>query len=285
MAARTRPLAVLFDRDGTLIKDVPYNADPRLVTPLPRARAALDALRARGIAVGVVSNQSGVARGLVTRESFEAVRLRVEEALGPFAVWAACPHAPEAGCACRKPRPGLVYAACERLGVPPERTALIGDIGSDMAAAGAAGARGVLVPTAATRREEIAAAPEHAADLLAAVRLLFGPAPAATAAAAAGPPAGPAAGNASGAVARPAADAVAEPAAEPLAGTDAAPAARPAAGAVAEPAAGSVAEPVPGADAEPAAGYDVGPAGGSVAGNAAGADGGRAAAGEVPHER
>ena len=175
--ARSRPLAVLFDRDGTLIHDVPYNADPRLVAPLPRAAAALDALRARGIALGVVSNQSGAARGLVTRQDFEAIRLRVEEALGPFEVWAACPHAPEDGCACRKPKPGLVHAACERLGVPPERTALIGDIGSDMAAARAAGARGVLVPTPVTRPEEVAAAPEHAVDLLAAVRLLLGPPP------------------------------------------------------------------------------------------------------------
>ncbi|MDT0442478.1 D-glycero-alpha-D-manno-heptose-1,7-bisphosphate 7-phosphatase [Streptomyces johnsoniae] len=172
------PDAVLFDRDGTLIEDVPYNADPALVRPLPRARAALDLLRAHGIGAGVVSNQSGAARGCFDRAGVEAVRRRTEELLGPFAVWAVCPHAPGQGCRCRKPEPGLVHAACARLGVAPHRVAVIGDIGSDMAAARAAGARGVLVPTAATRRAEIAAARERAADLLGAVRLLLGGRPA-----------------------------------------------------------------------------------------------------------
>ncbi|MFI7275323.1 HAD-IIIA family hydrolase [Streptomyces sp. NPDC049879] len=169
------PGAVLFDRDGTLIVDVPYNADPALVRPMPGARAALDALRARGVAVGVVTNQSGVARGLFGRDGVAAVRRRTEELLGPFAVWAVCPHGPEDGCGCRKPAPGLVLAACDRLGVPPARTAVVGDIGADLGAAAAAGARGVLVPTRATRREEIAAAGEKAHDLPGAVALLLRP--------------------------------------------------------------------------------------------------------------
>ncbi|WP_129843236.1 HAD-IIIA family hydrolase [Streptomyces sp. RFCAC02] len=169
------PEAVLFDRDGTLVEDVPYNADPALVRPLPGAREALDALRARGVALGVVTNQSGVARGLFGRPGVEAVRRRVEELLGPFAVWAVCPHGPDDGCGCRKPAPGLVVAACARLGVRPGRTAVVGDIGADMAAAGAAGARGVLVPTPVTRRAEIAAAALVAPDLPAAVALLLRP--------------------------------------------------------------------------------------------------------------
>ncbi|WP_326595529.1 D-glycero-alpha-D-manno-heptose-1,7-bisphosphate 7-phosphatase [Streptomyces sp. NBC_01803] len=168
------PAAVLFDRDGTLIEDVPYNADPALVRPLPRVREALDALRARGVAIGVVSNQSGAARGYFGRDGVEAVRRRVEELLGPFDVWAICPHAPWNCCACRKPAPGLVQAACARLGVPATRTAVVGDIGSDMAAARAAGARGVLVPTPVTRREEIVGAHEWAPDVLTAVRALLG---------------------------------------------------------------------------------------------------------------
>nr|WP_049579810.1 HAD family hydrolase [Streptomyces sp. SBT349] len=172
------PDAVLFDRDGTLIEDVPYNADPALVRPLPGARAALDLLRARGIAVAVVSNQSGAARGRFTRYGVEAVRRRVEVLLGPFDVWAICPHAAWQGCACRKPAPGLVLAACGRLGVSPRRVAVIGDIGTDMAAARAAGARGVLVPTPVTRRAEIEAATEWAPDLGAAVRAVLRTSPA-----------------------------------------------------------------------------------------------------------
>ncbi|MCK7624374.1 HAD family hydrolase [Streptomyces sp. RS10V-4] len=170
--------AVLFDRDGTLVADVPYNGDPDRVVPMPGARAALDAVRARGLAVGVVTNQSGVARGLLTRAQVEAVHRRVAALLGPFDVWAVCPHGPADGCGCRKPAPGLVLAACHRLGVPPGRAAVVGDIGSDLAAARAAGARGVLVPTPVTRAAEIAAAPHRAADLPEAVRQLLGRRPA-----------------------------------------------------------------------------------------------------------
>ncbi|MEU7723025.1 D-glycero-alpha-D-manno-heptose-1,7-bisphosphate 7-phosphatase [Streptomyces tibetensis] len=168
-----RPAAVLFDRDGTLVADVPYNGDPSRVTLMPGAREAVDAVRAAGVPVGVVTNQSGVARGLLTRRDVEAVRLRVEELLGPFAVWAVCPHGPGEGCACRKPAPGLILAACRRLAVPPERTAVIGDIGADMEAARAAGARGVLVPTAVTRADETATADDTAPDLPSAVRLVL----------------------------------------------------------------------------------------------------------------
>ncbi|MFH8499105.1 D-glycero-alpha-D-manno-heptose-1,7-bisphosphate 7-phosphatase [Streptomyces coeruleorubidus] len=171
------PAAVLFDRDGTLVADVPYNGDPARVEPMPRAREAVAAVRAAGIPVGVVTNQSGVARGLLTPRQVEDVRLRVEELLGPFAVWVVCPHGPGEGCGCRKPAPGLVLAACRRLAVPPERTVVIGDIGADMEAARAAGARGVLVPTAATRPEETAVAGTTAADLLAAVRIVLDSAP------------------------------------------------------------------------------------------------------------
>ncbi|MEU0388293.1 D-glycero-alpha-D-manno-heptose-1,7-bisphosphate 7-phosphatase [Streptomyces chartreusis] len=173
------PAAVLFDRDGTLVADVPYNGDPSRVALMPGAREAVDAVRAAGIPVGVVTNQSGLARGLLTARQVEDVRLRMEELLGPFAVWAVCPHGPGEGCGCRKPAPGLVLAACRRLAVPPARTVVIGDIGADVEAARAAGARGVLVPTAATRPEETAAAGTTAAGLLAAVRLVLDAAPAA----------------------------------------------------------------------------------------------------------
>ncbi|WP_260867914.1 HAD-IIIA family hydrolase [Streptomyces sp. SAJ15] len=165
---------MLFDRDGTLVVDVPYNGDPARVRPMPTAADAVRAVRAHGVAVGVVSNQSGVARGLLTRRQVEAVQHRVDELLGDFDVWAVCPHGPQDGCRCRKPAPGLVLAACRRLAVDPARTAVIGDIGADLAAARAAGARGILVPTPATRPAETAAAEESARDLLAAVRLALG---------------------------------------------------------------------------------------------------------------
>ncbi|WP_353050471.1 HAD-IIIA family hydrolase [Cellulosimicrobium sp. Marseille-Q4280] len=164
--------AVLFDRDGTLVHDVPYNGDRAEVRPVEGARAVLDDLRARGVRVGVVSNQSGIARGLLTREQVDAVNARVEELLGPFDTWQVCPHGPDDACACRKPAPGMVLAAAAELGVPPWRCAVVGDIGADVGAAVAAGAVPVLVPTPVTRPEEVDAAPRVAPDLAAAVTML-----------------------------------------------------------------------------------------------------------------
>jgi HAD superfamily hydrolase (TIGR01662 family) len=168
------PRAVLLDRDGTLVHDVPYNGDPGAVEPVGGARVALDRLRSQGLHVGVVTNQSGVARGLLTTGQVDAVNAQVEAALGPFATWQVCPHAPEDGCACRKPRPGMVRSAARRLGVRPEDCVVIGDIGADAEAARAAGARSVLVPTPATRAEEVAAAPVVATDLGRAVDIVLG---------------------------------------------------------------------------------------------------------------
>jgi histidinol-phosphate phosphatase family protein len=165
--------AVLLDRDGTLIADVPYNGDPALVTPMPGARAALDRLRAAGLRLGVVTNQSGLARGRFTAAELAAVNARVEELLGPFDTWRICPHGDTDGCRCRKPAPGLVADAAAGLGTTPARCVVIGDIGRDMAAAAAAGATGVLVPTPVTLTAEVADAPTVAADLSEAADLIL----------------------------------------------------------------------------------------------------------------
>jgi HAD superfamily hydrolase (TIGR01662 family) len=170
----TAPRAVLLDRDGTLVHDVPYNGEPAAVRPVPGAREAIDRLRAKGLLVGVVTNQSGLARGLLTTEQVQAVNAEVDARLGPFGTWQVCPHGADDGCACRKPRPGMVLAAARRLGVRPEDCVVIGDIGADAEAARAAGARSVLVPTPVTRAEEIAAAPVVAADLGRAVDIILG---------------------------------------------------------------------------------------------------------------
>jgi histidinol-phosphate phosphatase family protein len=174
-ASASLPKAVLFDRDGTLVADVPYNGDPERVVVMPGAREAVERLRAAGVATAVVSNQSGVARGRIRVEQVEAVNRRVEELLGPLGPWMVCPHGPWEGCGCRKPAPGLIEAAAGALGVATADCVVIGDIGADVEAATAAGARAVLVPTPVTRAEEVAAAPAVAADLLEAVELVLGP--------------------------------------------------------------------------------------------------------------
>jgi histidinol-phosphate phosphatase family protein len=164
---------VLLDRDGTLIADVPYNGDPERVVPLPGAGEALGRLRSAGVRLAVVSNQSGLGRGLLTADRVTAVNQRVDELLGPVGPFVICPHAPAAGCGCRKPAPGLVLRAAARLGVAPRHCAVVGDIGADVEAAVAAGARGVLVPTPVTLPAEIERATEVARDLGAAVDLLL----------------------------------------------------------------------------------------------------------------
>jgi histidinol-phosphate phosphatase family protein len=172
---RRRPAAVLFDRDGTLIADVPYNGDPALVEPMPGAVEALARLRAAGVPLAVVSNQSGIARGLIRPADVEAVHARMETLLGPLGPLEYCPHGPAEGCTCRKPAPGLIERAARRLGVDPRECVVIGDIGADVEAAHAAGARAVIVPTSRTRREEIAAAPARADTLVEAVDGLLAP--------------------------------------------------------------------------------------------------------------
>lgn len=169
-----RPAAVLFDRDGTLVVDVPYNGDPRAVVPMPGAKRALDRLRRHGVRTAVVSNQSGIARGLVTADEVRAVNDRVERLLGPLAPSLVCPHGPDDGCPCRKPRPGLVLDAAARLRVRVDRCVVVGDVAADVEAAAAVGAGAVLVPTARTRAGEVGSAPAVAPDLEGAVDLVLG---------------------------------------------------------------------------------------------------------------
>ncbi|ORW91600.1 HAD family hydrolase [Mycobacterium sp. IEC1808] len=161
-ARRDPPLAVLLDRDDTLIVDEPYLNDPAGVLPTHGADRALARLRRRGLLLAVVTNQSGVARGLISPEQLSAVNARVDEVLGPFDAWQVCVHGEADGCRCRKPEPGMVLAAAEALGVPPERCVLIGDTGGDVRAALAADAAAVLVPTARTLPAEIQHARAHA---------------------------------------------------------------------------------------------------------------------------
>ncbi|HSP38478.1 MAG TPA: HAD-IIIA family hydrolase [Frankiaceae bacterium] len=167
---------MLFDRDGTLCIDVPYNGDPNRVVPAPAAVPALARLRAAGVPTAVISNQSGIARGWHTPAQVDAVNDRLAELLGPLGPLLYCPHGPDDGCRCRKPSPGLVLDAAAALDVRPQDCVVIGDIAADLGAAAAAGARAILVPTEMTRDEEIDAARRDAAvapDLLSAVELVL----------------------------------------------------------------------------------------------------------------
>jgi HAD superfamily hydrolase (TIGR01662 family) len=97
----------------------------------------------------------------------------VERLLGPFEAVETCPHGRDDGCGCRKPAPGMVERACERLGVCTGRCVVIGDIESDVRAGEAAGGGGILVPTPATDPGEVERAPRVAGGLAEAVDLLL----------------------------------------------------------------------------------------------------------------
>lgn len=150
-----KPCGVIFDRDGTLIVDVPYNGDPAAVQPIPAMRAALDRLRAARISIAMVSNQSGIGRGMLTSAQVEAVNRRVEELLGPFDAALYCPHHPADDCECRKPKPKLILDAARKMGVDPACCVVIGDKLSDVEAARNAGARGIFVDAAHTAADAV----------------------------------------------------------------------------------------------------------------------------------
>jgi len=137
--------ALFMDRDGTVMVDVGYPRDPDEVELLPDAPETLARLRALGLKLVVVSNQSGVGRGLVTAGEAAAVHRRFVEALRSRGVEldAAyyCPHAPEDGCSCRKPSPELLERAARDLDVELSDSFMVGDKDSDIEAGRRAGCR------------------------------------------------------------------------------------------------------------------------------------------------
>jgi D-glycero-D-manno-heptose 1,7-bisphosphate phosphatase len=143
--------AVFLDRDGTVIRDERYLADPNRVALIEGAAAAIARLRVGGYAVVVVTNQSGLARGLITPAQYAAVSARVDTLLaGAGARLDAtymCPHHPDVDgvCDCRKPAPGLFTRAASDHGLDLRRSVLIGDQWRDIAAASVLGAQGLLV--------------------------------------------------------------------------------------------------------------------------------------------
>lgn len=145
--------AVFFDKDGTLVHDVPHNVDPTLLRLTPGACEAIHCLRDAGFALVVVTNQSGVARGLFPAAALNPIRSELERLLKiSFDGFKICPHHPRGtvapyavACTCRKPRPGLLLAAARDLGLDLARSWMIGDILDDIEAGSRAGCRTVLV--------------------------------------------------------------------------------------------------------------------------------------------
>jgi len=146
--------AVFLDRDGTLVEDPGYLNDPSRVKLLPGAGEAVAALKRAGYLVVIVTNQSGIARGLITPAQYEAVAARTAELLaaagGPPDAQYHCPHLPEISgpCGCRKPGLDLYRQAIARFGIDPARSWWVGDKESDLLPAGALGGRGIGIGAA-----------------------------------------------------------------------------------------------------------------------------------------
>lgn len=152
--------AVFLDRDGTLIEEREYLADPAGVDLVEGVPEALKALRKAGYVLVVVTNQSGIARGYYGEDDYRAVASRLDavlrEAGAPVDATLYCPHHPdETGpCVCRKPGTGMHRDAIRRFGLDPERSWFVGDKMSDVLPARTLGGRGILVRTGYGREME-----------------------------------------------------------------------------------------------------------------------------------
>lgn len=145
------PPLLLLDRDGTIIVEKGFPKEPDEVELVPGSAAAIRRLRALGLRVAVISNQSGIGRGLLTHEDVARVNARLAELLAAegaaFDAFYYCPHAPGDGCACRKPQRTLLDLAAADLGGDLSRSFFVGDKKDDVDAGRNVGATTFLVKT------------------------------------------------------------------------------------------------------------------------------------------
>lgn len=161
---------VLLDRDGTIIVNKHYQKDPNATELLPNAREGLGLLRREGFGLVLITNQSGIGRGKLTRADLAAVNRRMIFELGGgddfFDGIYYCPHVPEDDCYCRKPRPGLVELAAYDLGFAMADCYVVGDREIDIEVGDAVGASTILVRTGYGHEveEKSLATPDFIAD-------------------------------------------------------------------------------------------------------------------------
>ena len=152
-------VTVFLDRDGTLNRDTGYVKTPEELELFPGVIEAVARLNQAGARVVLTTNQSGVARGLITTAALDAIHARLRALLeaGGASLDAIyyCPHHPDDACSCRKPRTGLVDRAVGDLGLDPSRAYVVGDQNRDMELARKIGARSVLVTTGPTSQEAL----------------------------------------------------------------------------------------------------------------------------------
>lgn len=171
--------AVFLDRDGTIVQDVGYMNSPQQIEFIPGSIEAIKKLNAAGFKVVVITNQAGVAKGLVTEDMLQTIDKTLHKGIlsggahldGLYY----CPHHPEHGfypykqvCECRKPHPGLIKRAHRDLNIDLSKSYMVGDKGTDIEAGQRAGTKTVFVLTGKGAREKqsLQCKPEHTAKNL-----------------------------------------------------------------------------------------------------------------------
>lgn len=175
---------IILDRDGVINEDSDdYIKAPEEFVPIPGSLEAITRLNQAGYRVVVATNQSGVARGYFTLDTLDRIHAKLQRSLsavgGHVDAIVYCPHGPDQGCECRKPRPGMLVEIAARLGTALSGVPAVGDSLRDVEAALAAGATPILVRTGKGERTLKASASELGKvpvyeDLAAAVDHLLG---------------------------------------------------------------------------------------------------------------
>lgn len=162
--------AVFLDRDGTIAEDVNYCRRPEDFRMFPGAAEAIGMLNKAELAVVVVTNQSGIARGYLTEETLAQIHQKMREELTRRGAWVDaiyyCPHHPDDGCRCRKPGTELFHRAAEELGLALAGSYVVGDREMDVLAGQALGCQTVLVETGPEPWTSGGASPDHRAPTL-----------------------------------------------------------------------------------------------------------------------
>ena len=175
----SRRRAVFLDRDGTIIEDVGYLRDPDEIRLLPGAADGIRRVNERGFLVIVATNQSGIARGILSQDEYHRTEKRVDALLGAegarIDAHYFCPHLPEltGPCDCRKPGVLLYRRAAEEFGIDLRGSWWIGDRLRDVLPAEIFGANGILVHHDSESEDQTAARFGRAADLRGAVDLIL----------------------------------------------------------------------------------------------------------------
>ena len=162
--------AVFLDRDGTLIEERGYLDRIELLEVFPFAADALRLLTRAGFATVVITNQAAIGRGIIDEPFLADVHRELDARLargrGRIDRYFYCPHHPDAGCVCRKPKSGMILQACQEMGLDPARSVMVGDRWLDVRCGQGAGTRTVLVRTGHGAHEEANAPGDVRADAI-----------------------------------------------------------------------------------------------------------------------